>query len=330
MPYAAEALQSEYDDSDDAERALLATKIRALQQIQAAKALPVSAASLGWFTLWAQHFQCLRASLAGFDYESEYVLGLVNRTLMELSVRLVSILAPLGRTEHENEGEVGHRHGSARPKTLQDVKERLRAYCAWLMCNELALCKEMLSPDTVAGKYDPEPARHLANLLGDNLERWQQVFGEFEIRNDAEAELDKRGHRKYWEQRRSHVLEWISDLDVTDWAKKIWDVDPATGRTSRKRIPAFSATFDPSQGSMRRAFQGTGVGFARGDWSHLSMVMHGSSLFATITIGGEYIAPFPVAGRNSLHESAEQIAGRISHNLFGLQLMLRCFGGKFS
>ncbi|MGH7570821.1 MAG: hypothetical protein ACREMK_03120 [Gemmatimonadota bacterium] len=280
-PWDRSKLEEKLQNTEGLERELLKASEWSFRIAQFLKQAPISGPSVGWYALWAKHFLLLSAVRSALREESSLLLDLLNRPLFELELHIGTIGNPRWRG-----GDPESRDFADIPvdEPPEEIRDRLKAYCAWCLEEDVLLLENRLEPGMLDMLFDYRWQRELVRAMGPYREHHERELGEIEIVSDAEAKLDRERYEKALDARRAMTERLIKDLDLSEWVDRI-----RKQRKKRTYLP-FTDLFESSQGSSKSAggvkgkLRSMGMPWASLTYSKDSMLLHQSSLLQVIQL----------------------------------------------
>lgn len=228
---------------------------------------------LGWMQLWSLHFTLVEELLAAIRSESSLSLNLLARTHFEALLYVLAIAEPSG-------GDGGD----------PEVRDRLLAYTAWCLWQDLSWYDEVLDRRTQRGVWDTSLARELADEFEADPEKraaFESLFGEVpaidpvaQSRRRSESGANLSDHRR-------RVVLWLQHDDLVPWRRKLEEA-----KQNRSHIHSYfdligtarSVPGQLNQHDMRWAYASFSLG---------SMYAHGTSVDLFLHTGERGVTPRP-------------------------------------
>lgn len=223
-----------------------------------------SFARLAWLCLWARAFWLLDAARKSLNARSEYTLELLARATFELCLQVEAI-------------------------SERTPDDRLRAYAAWCLANDIRYQQEFVHPKTLDAIWSAEPAQSiLANKR--QLDVYQKFFGPLTIDVDETTRRRGRFRQQDQERHRLHRLKsWLAHTELASWKQRLDDL-----AQRRKPQPTIFEVLNESEKSVRSRLLsrlGPAAEFMYLSYSKGSMFMHGSTIEQLIAFHDQGIGP---------------------------------------
>lgn len=267
----------DYKDAEGVEREFIKAADWACRIAQFLQGAPIAGPTVGWYALWAKHFQMIHAARRAFMGESSVLLHLLDRPLFELFLQASTIGNPRWCGGDPESSDFDDIPADEPPEVLRD---RLAAYCAWCLEQDRRLIESRLEPEMLDSAFDYRWQRNFARSMGADLERHEREFGEIEIVGDAEARLDRERYEKRLGQQRNEIDRLIEDLDLSEWIDRTRE---HKGKRPSIHFPElFAASQQQKAKSVRTTLRTMGMPLAYLTYGEQSGLLHQSSLLQVI------------------------------------------------
>lgn len=314
-PYEPSYWKDRYAAASGAERHIVHARMWAMEIAQVLHDVPLTASSLAWFVLWL--LGLIRALDAALGANSDFLLNVISRSLLELEGQLETIVRPW----HEGKArDDSMRHSAGR---TGEVRKRLRAYCAWSLVNDLNLFEEMQHPKTLEGVLTPSRTASSFARLGRSGKHTRESSESWRISATPNSRWRERAEKRL-RRMRDDADGIIRAFSLGDWTKRACDIQ----KRHQGRSISFMSLFSEEPGSrhepvsIRKHLRQTDLGWGYGEFQRASMLLHQSSLLLVATTDGKRAHP-RLVDMEDFHASAVEMASGIEMGLRLLELISR-------
>lgn len=233
---------------------------------------------LAWFNIWTREYHLLNSTFIAYENDSEFLLEILDRLAFELELHCMTIMNPLNiwnekliRFDDEKRQEIN-----------KLIIDRLRAYTAWCLWNDLYLLRDLTHENTLKGIWDPRPARGVMENP-EEYDKYKQYFGEIDIETgEKDVQLGLLKQRTTEKNNMKRVERWLNHNDLIIWKTKI---EKLSG--SNKQTPSFFSLFDESERSICQRLKSMKMRFGYVKYIQSSLLIHGSSMRTNIMFDGK-------------------------------------------
>ena len=248
-----------------------------------------------WVQLWTLAFALLRDTLWAWREDNTLSLHLLSRTAFEADLNVLTML-----------------HGAVDDQGADDhdaVIDRLRAYAAWCLWQDMALYDSLLNERNLRAAFDPRVSQGLAQSLEDDPEkrRWfEELFGPVVPDDDVQVARQEAAAESMWGAARRRVESWLRDPRLKPWRQELEEA-------ARRREPVRSyADLIKSQESVARQLEELGMAQARAIYIGVSHYVHGATFDCFLKTTRDQIIPMGAALPGK-EEAAIQVFENVRH-----------------
>jgi hypothetical protein len=231
-------------------------------------------------------------------------------------LQVMTILDPLSN--------MGKKDASSKSETrdvLDDTQkaklaERMRAYTAWCLLNDLFYLKDLTNPMTLKHIWDPEPARSIKSDP-EEYAKYAAYFG------SIDNEIDERELKKWFLKqqdremhRRRRIEAWLDHPDLTKWKTKLERL-AKSGNPS----PSFFSLFNETERSICSRLRSLNLRFMYVDYIQSSLFIHGSSIETNLLFHENSFTPRTMNDRESVADITKSILSECMSILMGLKIL---------
>jgi hypothetical protein len=267
---------------------------------------------LAWFNIWTREMLLLDSVFAASDHNSEFLLQILDRISFELMLHLHTILDPLVCVEKKSKSVSS---GPAETRNTMIV-DRLRAYTAWCLWNDLDYLQDFTHPETLKHIWSPEPARGIM-ADSENYAEYVKYYGEIDTETDEKLlakglfkQRDRGLHNKH------RLQTWLDHKDLIKWKTKLKQLSKFNNSS-----PSFFSLFDESEKSICKRLKTLNLRFMYVSYIQSSLLIHGSSLETNLRFHEEGFTLNTMKNEESSSGLTKSICGKCMTFLIVLKLL---------
>ncbi len=288
--------------SDEELVIILKAQIRLANQLKDIEDDSFTFSRAAWLCLWTKLFNIADGINGALQSNSETLMDILDRMFFECQLQILTIIGP-----EENTNKV----------------ERLNAYSAWSLYNDLGYQDTLLRKSTMDGIWNIEDEKAILEASQDEQIYHEMLFGPIDKENLTtdyrEAAKQKISHQSQEYKKRDRIEKWLKHEDIQPWIKKI--------KSLRNHwAPAFYQLFDEQQSSIPKVLKS--LNFTEQDmeftyvlYKQASMAIHGSSFLNNFNYNSEAISPKFTGDSDTVVKRAVCL-GKGIYNIGGIALLI--------
>lgn len=304
--------QNAINNASGIEKDLLIIQNRAANLLSQISDKRVTFARLAWLNLWTKLFSTLEGAFCAIPKNSLYVLRMLGRASFEQALHAKTIMEPILNAF----SDLKDSKERVMPKSLlcnlkKRAVNRLEAYAAWCIWNDLTFYERLVCPETLDAAWDAEPAQKILRNL-ERLEAYESVYSQLKIETD-EKELKKGRLRQQDEGRHElhRLRKWLDHPDLKGWHEKL--------KKSKKNNPmTFFTLVGEDPRGVPKTLKEFDLYFGYSLYFEGSMAIHGSSLYQFLHLGNKSAMPLLAGTDDEVSGKAEEIGGNCSQVIIAL------------
>jgi hypothetical protein len=165
---------------------------------------------------------------------------------------------------------------------MQEAVDRLRAYTAWCLRQDIFSYEKILEQETFNGIWSPDSALEIATDP-DKIDAYEAFFGPLNETFDInELKQKSNESRKYILEKQKQVNEWFEDQSLSEWNNIL---------KKKKRNASFFSLFKQDEENIYKRLSGTEFEFAYSLYKLQSQIIHGSTINQFLHVGEGQIYP---------------------------------------
>jgi hypothetical protein len=244
-----------------------------------------------WLCLWTRLFNIVEGISGALQSNSQVLIEILDRMLFESWLQIYTIL---GTEKNVNRGE------------------RLNAYSAWCLYNDLAFQDYLLQDSIMDGIWDIEEEKSLLEDTPENQLIREKLFGPQDTEKLTtdfhEANKRKMRHKSQEYKKRDRIEKWLEHEEIAPWIQRI--------KALKKFNPQFYQVIDKTKKNLFSAlksfnFNEKDIEFAYIIYKQSSMTIHGSSFSKNFTLNSKMIFPNFSGNSESLKKEAAGLGSKI-------------------
>lgn len=273
--------------------------------------------------LWARSFLLLQSAADLYGAYSVRITDGLYRLAFELSLQVDAIRFPwdrLNKLHVRSGGKIAVSDGRF-DTAWKEVTDRLRAYAAWALTNDLVYHRSRSSEWELRAIHQPTNPQDIPKTP-EEAALLKYLYGDWEVIGEAEAQADLKRARAEHAERAAEILGWLSDPAFGGWTTE--RLAPWI-QGLRSDVPPFFQLLDPEATTISRAFRSLDIPHLYGAYSRGSMTLHGSSLTQFLAVSadssGKVITPLVLADETNGALLCSRLAETAHSSMLGLMGM---------